>query len=250
VPLHELAHVQPDHGALVVEHHLGQGLAEFGLSHPRGAEEEERPDRPVRVLEPGAAAAHGIGHGRHRLVLVHQALVDPLLEHEELGPLGLHHAGHGNAGPRADDFGDLLRADLLTQQTPAAVVGARRLGVFDLLGQPVLLLVQLVKALELGLARRDARGLLLLDGGAQAIVFELDVVEPAADVLDVPQAAFLLLPLLAEPGELRAQLGHLLLDLLALLVRVLLGLFGQLPVRQLELHQAPLHGVDLARHAL
>ena len=33
VPLHELAHVEADHGVFVVEHHFGQGLAQLGLAH-------------------------------------------------------------------------------------------------------------------------------------------------------------------------------------------------------------------------
>ena len=33
VPLHELAHVEADHGVFVVEHHLRQGLAQLGLAH-------------------------------------------------------------------------------------------------------------------------------------------------------------------------------------------------------------------------
>ena len=32
VPLHELAHVEPDHGVFVVEHHFGQGLAKLGFA--------------------------------------------------------------------------------------------------------------------------------------------------------------------------------------------------------------------------
>ena len=46
------------------------------------------------------------------------------------------------------------------------------------------------------------------------------------------------------------QLGHLLLDLRQPLLGVLLGLVGQLPVGQFQLHQPPLHLVDLVRHAL
>ena len=70
---------------------------------------------------PGAAAADGVGHGLDRLVLVDQPLVDPLFEHQQLGPLGLHHPRHGDAGPGADDLGDLLGPDLLAQQAAPGV---------------------------------------------------------------------------------------------------------------------------------
>ena len=37
VLLHELAHVDADHGVLVVEQHLGQGLAQLGFADAGGA---------------------------------------------------------------------------------------------------------------------------------------------------------------------------------------------------------------------
>ena len=70
-----------------------------------------------------------------------------------------------------------------------------------------------------------------------------------ADLLHVAQPALFKLPLLAQVGQLLAQLGHFLLDFLAALLGVLLGLVGQLAVGQFELHQPPLHHVDLAGHA-
>jgi hypothetical protein len=54
---------------LVVEQELGQRLGQLGLADAGGAEEQERADRPVRVLQPGARAAHGLGDRLHRLVL-------------------------------------------------------------------------------------------------------------------------------------------------------------------------------------
>ena len=42
--------------------------------------------------KPAAAAADGVGHGLDRFVLADDALVQPLFEHEQLGPLGLEHA--------------------------------------------------------------------------------------------------------------------------------------------------------------
>ena len=35
--LHELAHVDADHGVLVVEEHFGERLAELGFAHAGGA---------------------------------------------------------------------------------------------------------------------------------------------------------------------------------------------------------------------
>ena len=39
--LHVLAHVDPHQGPLVVEQELGQGTGQLGLSHARGAQEDE-----------------------------------------------------------------------------------------------------------------------------------------------------------------------------------------------------------------
>ena len=49
----ELAHVEAEHQALVAEHDLGERPRELGLADSRRAEEEEAPDRPVGVAEPG-----------------------------------------------------------------------------------------------------------------------------------------------------------------------------------------------------
>ena len=58
MPLLELAHVEADHQVLVAEQRLGERPRELGLADAGRAEEEEAADRPVRVAEPGARAAH------------------------------------------------------------------------------------------------------------------------------------------------------------------------------------------------
>ncbi len=54
VLLSVLAHVDADHGALVVEQELGERLGQLGLAHSGGAEEQERSGRPVRIRDAGA----------------------------------------------------------------------------------------------------------------------------------------------------------------------------------------------------
>ena len=63
VLLHVLAHVDADHGPLVVEQEVGQGPGQLGLAHAGGPEEEERADGPVGVGQPRPRAADGVGHG-------------------------------------------------------------------------------------------------------------------------------------------------------------------------------------------
>ena len=99
VALHVLAHVEAHHGLFVVEEELGQRPGELGLPHARGAEEDERADRPLRVLEPGARPPHGLGDGHDRTVLADDPAVQLLLHVEQLLGLGLLHALDGDAGP-------------------------------------------------------------------------------------------------------------------------------------------------------
>ena len=51
VPLLVLAHVEADHVVLGVEQRRGERLGQLGLADAGGAEEDERPDRPARVLD-------------------------------------------------------------------------------------------------------------------------------------------------------------------------------------------------------
>src|SRR3954466_15338212 len=53
VPLHVLRHVDPHHRLLGVEQELRQRLGQLGLADARGAEEDERADRAVRVGKAG-----------------------------------------------------------------------------------------------------------------------------------------------------------------------------------------------------
>jgi hypothetical protein len=52
VLLHVLRHVDAQHRALVVEEELGERARELGLADAGGPQEQERPDRPVRIGEP------------------------------------------------------------------------------------------------------------------------------------------------------------------------------------------------------
>ena len=115
VLLHVLAHVDADHGPLVVEEELGQRPGQLGLADAGRPEEQERADRPVRVGEAGPAAADGVGDGVHGVVLADDPLVQHLLEADELLHLALHEPADGHAGPLGHDLGDVLLVDLLLQ---------------------------------------------------------------------------------------------------------------------------------------
>ena len=59
---HELRHIQLDGSIFTAEHEFSQGLGQFGLADTGGAQENERADRALGILQSGAGPAHGIGH--------------------------------------------------------------------------------------------------------------------------------------------------------------------------------------------
>src|SRR5690606_23931933 len=85
VTLLVLAHVDARHGVLVVEEDLAERLGQFGLAYAGGAQEDEAADGALLIAHAGAAAAHGVGHGAHRLVLTDHALVQLVLQTQQFG---------------------------------------------------------------------------------------------------------------------------------------------------------------------
>ena len=87
-------------------------LASSRLADAGGAEEDERADRALGILEPGAGAADGLGDRVDRLVLADDPLVQRVLHVQQ--PLGLllGDARDRDAGPHRHDLGDVLFGDL------------------------------------------------------------------------------------------------------------------------------------------
>ncbi len=95
----------------------GERLGQLGLADAGRAEEDERADRPARVLDARARAQdHASATPLHRLVLADHALVQDLVEPQQLLALALDQPRHRDAGPARDDLGDLVLGDLLAQQ--------------------------------------------------------------------------------------------------------------------------------------
>ena len=103
---HVLRHVQPDHGALVPVHRGGQRPAKLSFPYAGRAQEEEAAHRPARVLQPDAAAADGLCHCRHRLVLAHNAAFQQRLQIFQPLCLVLIQAGDRDVGPQRHHLGD------------------------------------------------------------------------------------------------------------------------------------------------
>ena len=169
VALLVLGHVQPDHGLLVVEEALRERLGQLRLAHARGAEKDEGADGAARILEARAGAAHGPGEGGDGAVLPDHALVQQVLEAQQLLALALPEAGHGDARHLAHERGDVRLA-----HAPALRV-ARLLPLDDALAGGLVDEVDgLVRQVALGqVARREAhRGIegVVADGHAVVVL--------------------------------------------------------------------------------
>ena len=89
VLLHVLRHVDADHRLFVVEQELGDAARDFGLADAGRSEEDERADRAIGVLQPGARTADRPRDDVDRRVLADDALVQLLVHVEQLLGLGL-----------------------------------------------------------------------------------------------------------------------------------------------------------------
>ncbi len=112
VALLELRHVNLDQAFLGAEHELGQRLGQLGLAHARGAKEDKAADRPLRILEAGARAAHRLGDGDGRLLLADHTVVQELFHLHQAQCLVALQARHGDARPHAYHLGDILLGDV------------------------------------------------------------------------------------------------------------------------------------------
>ena len=108
---HEFAHVQADHQPFIAEHRRRERLGKLRFAHARGADEDERTDRSVRVFEPRAGAADRLCNGGNSFLLPDHPLVQLILEMQKPLALLLGELDDGNTRPARDDFGDILRAD-------------------------------------------------------------------------------------------------------------------------------------------
>src|SRR6185369_15319403 len=99
-------HVETDEAALAAEQESRQAAGHLGLAHPRRAQEDERADGTVWVLEARPRPADGAGDGADGALLRDDPAVQLLLHAQELGRLLLPDGGQRNARPLGDDIVD------------------------------------------------------------------------------------------------------------------------------------------------
>jgi len=176
VPLGVLRHVDADQGPLGVEEEVGERLGKLRLADTSGAEEEERPGRPVWVGDPRPRAPHRIRDRPYRVGLADQTRAEVLLHVQELRRLALQQPPGGDAGPRGDDVGDVVSTDLVLDHDVRSTARGFRLVAIRLVELPFH---------RRNLAVEDRRGapevsltLQPLRLGAQLVELRLEVTDP------------------------------------------------------------------------
>ena len=106
--LHVFAHVDPDHGLLVIEQKFRERARQFRFPHPGWPKENERTDRAILVLQSGARSTDRVGHCFDRCILADDALMQMFLEPEQFFPLTFLQPRHRNVRPTRDDLRDIF----------------------------------------------------------------------------------------------------------------------------------------------
>lgn len=66
--LHKLGHIDTHHRVVAIEHKVSQRFTQLGFTDPGWTEEQERTNRPVRIGQPGTAAANSVGYRFNRFI--------------------------------------------------------------------------------------------------------------------------------------------------------------------------------------
>ena len=93
VLFHVLAHVDADHGLLIVEEKFGEGAGCFSFANTGGAKKDEAADRALGIAQAGAGTANCIGNYGQSGILAHDALAQALLHMDRVFSLRLPTCG-------------------------------------------------------------------------------------------------------------------------------------------------------------
>ncbi len=107
---HEFGHVDAHHGIVIIKQEFGHGLGQFGFTDTGWAKEQKTAQWTPFVVQPGAGAAHRIGHRRNGRILTDDTFVQPVFHAQQLVTFAFQHLGCRDPGPASDDLGDLFRA--------------------------------------------------------------------------------------------------------------------------------------------
>ena len=236
---HELRHIEAHHRLFVVEEKFRQRPAQFGFTDAGRTEKDKRADRPVLVLQAGASAAHGVGHGVNRVVLTDDAQLQAIFHLEQFLNLAFEHLRNRDAGPFRDDFGDVFGVDLFLEH----------LLIFLQLGELSVRLFQIL--LQLGQsAVAQLGGAVQITFALRLLLFDLGRFELFLERANALDRFLFVLPVGFETARGFVQI----FDLAFQLRQPLFGRFVFLAFERLaldfELENFTLHLVDFDRHAV
>ena len=107
---HVFRHVEAYHRLLVVKEKFSQCPRQFRFPHASRAQEDERPDRSLRIGKPRAAPSNRVSYSRERFVLPNHALAQPLFHVHQFVHLGLEQLADWNSCPLCHDLRHFLLA--------------------------------------------------------------------------------------------------------------------------------------------
>lgn len=109
-------HVNPHHGAIVVEEKFGEGFGGFSFSDSSGAKEEKTSDWTIGVADSGTVAADRVAENGESLVLSDYSTAKHFFHLDELLEFAFHELGDGDASPTGNNAGDVFFRDFLFEE--------------------------------------------------------------------------------------------------------------------------------------
>src|SRR4030042_2065444 len=97
--LHELGHIKPYHGILIIEKELGQSFSQLCLADAGRAQEDKATYWSLRVFKTAAPPPDSLRNDRNRLRLVYNPLMQSLLHVKQFLRLALEYAEYRHTSP-------------------------------------------------------------------------------------------------------------------------------------------------------
>src|SRR3954468_15927902 len=96
--LHVLRHIEADPVLLTSKEFCRQSLCQLGLTNTGWTQEEERPNRALRIFQTRTRTTNSARNGSNRLILPDNMLAQIILKVAQILALALQHLAHRNPG--------------------------------------------------------------------------------------------------------------------------------------------------------
>ena len=236
--LHILRHIDPHQILFIVKQRLCQRLGKLCLADARGAKEQERAERPVRVLNACSASLDSLRDDAHGLILADNTLVQRIFEMQQLVAFALHQSCGRDTRPALDDLGDLLLRDLVAEQ--ARLLAALR--------QPFLLLQLLFRFGQIAVLQ--LRGLFEIVTLFGRFNIAVDLLDAFAQLLHAADGVLLVFPFGFHGVERFALFGQFLLQFRQPRLGKFIVLVFERCFLNLHLDDLAVDDVQLGRHGV